>query len=410
MLYIIYSRLHREQKLFIMNFKHIVVVLFLMASSSIIAQNSIDKAMISITENNKTINAARQYVTAKKLEYHTGLTPQNPYMSADYLIGTTELAGNQFDFSLIQNLDFPSVYFKKGNLVDEQNKLLDISIDELRQNILLEAKTTIIEIIHLNGQKETLQDRLEKAQKLVDTYQLKFDADQINGLELNKAKIQLLNTKADLRSIDSQIKMKTDHLAELNGGNSITITETNYFLEEEVPEFEALEDTIEYYDPSLKLLYQQNQISQSQLELTRAMTLPNFEVGYRYQSVLGATFNGAHFGLNIPLWEHRNEIKTERARAELSKIEVDEHENEHYYEIKEMYEDYKNLKVELKDYQEVLDELNSFEILNKLLEFGDIDFITYSMEINYYYDAYDQLKHVERDYHLAVAKLYKYQL
>lgn len=393
-----------------MNFKRILVLLFLVGSRSIIAQNSIDLALNSITENNKTLIAAKQYVTAKKLENHTGLTPSNPYVSADYLIGNTALAGNQFDFALVQGLDFPSVYFKKGNLADEQNKFLDISIDELRQSILLEAKLIIIEIIHLNDQRKTLEKRQKSAQQLVESYQKKFDLEQINGLELNKAKIQLLNTKSGLRSIESRIKMKSDHLEELNGGNSISISQTTYIIEEEIPDFESLEDTIEYYDPSLKLLNQQAEISQSQLELTRAMTMPTLEAGYRYQSVLGATFNGVHIGFTIPLWEHKNAIKTEKARAEFTEIEINEHETEHYYEIKELYENYKNLKIELEEYESVLNELNSFEILKALLDSGDMDFITYSMELNYYYDAYDQLKHIERDYHLAIAKLYKYQL
>jgi len=390
--------------------KRIIVILFLVGSNSIIAQNSVDRALNSIAENNKTIIAAKQYVSAKKLENHTGMTPENPYVSADYLIGNNTSVGNQFDFALVQNMNFPSVYFKKGNLADEQNKFLDIGLDELRQTILLESKMKIIEVIHLNAQKLTIEQRQENAQLLVDSYQKKFDLEQINALELNKAKIELLNTKANLRSINSRIRMASDHLEELNGGNAIKIVETTYFLEEGVPEFEALEDTIEFYDPSLKLLNQQSKISQSQLELKRAMTMPNLEAGYRYQSVLGATFNGVHLGFTIPLWEHKNTIKAEKAKAEFTKIEIDEHETEHYYEIKELYENYKNLKLEFKEYESVLNELNSFEILKTLLDSGDMDFITYSMELNYYYEALDQLKHIERDYHIAIAKLYKYKL
>ena len=151
-------------------------------------------------------------------------------------------------------------------------------------------------------------------------------------------------------------------------------------------------------------------IGQANLELTKAMTLPTFEAGYRYQSVLGQTFNGVHAGITIPLWEHKNEIKTQRARADLTQIEVDEHQTEHYYEIKELYENYKNLKVELAEYESVLNELNSYDILKKSLDLGELDFITYTLELNYFYDAQDQLKHIEKEYHLAIAKLYKYTL
>ena len=110
------------------------------------------------------------------------------------------------------------------------------------------------------------------------------------------------------------------------------------------------------------------------------------------------------------MWEHKNEIKTAKAKADLTRIEVDEHETQHYYEIKELYENYKSLKIELTEYESVLNELNSHKILKKSLEMGELDFITYTLELNYFYDAQDQLKHIEKEYHLAVAKLYKYKL
>ncbi|NRA10478.1 MAG: TolC family protein [Crocinitomicaceae bacterium] len=374
------------------------------------AQSSMDQALESVSRNNKTIQAAKQFVTAKKLEHRTGITPDNPYLSADFLIGKNSSFGNQFDFALIQSLDFPSVYFKKGNLADEQDRLLDISIDELRQKVLLETKETVLEIIYLNGQQKVVEERKSNAQSIVDTYQKKFNLEEINALELNKAKIQLLNIKSDLRNINSGIKMKGDHLSEMNGGVSIQITDSKYTIVEDLPEFKVLENTIEQNDPSLKSLNQQAQVSQSSLELKKAMTLPKFETGYRYQSVLGQTFNGVHIGLNIPLWQHKNELKTERAKAEFVKLEIEEHEIGHSYEIKELYENYKNLKIEFEEYQEVLNDLNSFEILKKSLDLGQMDFITYAMEINFFYDAEDQLKNIEKEYQLAIAKLYKYQL
>ena len=120
-----------------MNHKHIIVLLFLGVISSVSAQSNIERALSAIAKNNKTINAARQYVVAQKLDHRTGITPDNPVVSADYLIGKKAAMGNQFDFSFSQSFDFPSVYIKKGRFADEQGRLLDIGIDELRQNVLL---------------------------------------------------------------------------------------------------------------------------------------------------------------------------------------------------------------------------------------------------------------------------------
>jgi hypothetical protein len=64
----------------------------------------------------------------------------------------------------------------------------------------------------------------------------------------------------------------------------------------------------------------------------------------------------------------------------------------------------------LEEYQAVLNGLNSFQILKVALDLGQIDFISYSMELNFFYEAEDQLNHIEKEYQLAIAKLHKYQL
>ena len=393
-----------------MNHKKAVVLLFMVASNFLRAQTTIEQALTSIERSNKTLITADQYVRAKKLELHTGLTLENPFVSADYMIGRPVSGGNQFDFLASQAFDFPSVYSKKGDLAGEEETMLAIKLQNLRQSILLESKTTILEIIHLNRQQLTLQKRVESSTALVSSYQQKFDAEEISALELNKAKIQLLNFRSQLRAIKNQITIGTAHLTELNGGNELTITDTNYPIQPLVPSFEILEDSIESNDPQLKILNQQIAVYQSNLSLNKSMSLPKFELGYHYQSVLGQTFNGAHFGVSIPLWENKNTVKSANAHIQLGNIELEEHKIEHFFEIKELYGKYENLKQTIEEYNEVLNGINSKDILQLSLELGEINFITYSAEIQYYYDAHDNLSELEKEYQIALAELFKYQL
>lgn len=385
-------------------------ILFLFVTSIGFSQSSIDDALGSIAQNNKRIASAKQSMATKQFENRSGLLPENPFISADYMIGKPTAGGNQFDLLAAQSLEFPTVYGKRGNLASEQYKLLEIEMIDLRQRILLEAKLLIIEIIHLNKQKEILEQRQNHAELIHNAYEKKYNAEQISALEFNKSKIQLLTARSELRNISSQIKIKTEHLSELNGGLPLEVTESLYPVKENIPAFEVLEDTIEYYDPQLQILNQLSHVSDAKLQLSRAMALPNLEIGYRYQTVLGQTFSGAHFGISLPLWEHKNTIKAERARVELTTIEINEHETEHYYEIKELYATYENLKKDLAEYNAVINQLNSEEILNKSLELGEINFITYAMELNYFYNTYDQFSILEKEYHMSIARLYKYQL
>ncbi|MFT5779106.1 MAG: cobalt-zinc-cadmium efflux system outer membrane protein [Crocinitomicaceae bacterium] len=385
-------------------------ILFIFTISIGYGQSSIDSALTLISKNNKHIKSAVHFVTMKQLDNRSGLTLENPTISADYMIGRPVSGGNQLDFLAVQGFEFPTVYAKKGALADQQNLLLEMELIELRQNVLLEAKLVILEIIALNKQREILQERTNKAQRIVDDYQKRYSVGDTTVLVLNKSKIHLLSHKSRARRLASEITIKSEHLAELNGGIPIEVNSNTFPLVPNVEPFEQLEAQIEQHDPALKALHQQSSISESQLALSKAVALPNFELGYHYQSVLGQQFNGAHLGITIPILEHKNRVKTERFRVELTKIKINEHETEHYYEIKELYHSYENLKVELNEYTTALEGLNSEVLLKTALDLGEISFINYVLDLNYYYDAYDELSSIERDYHIAIAKLYKYQL
>ena len=178
-------------------------ILFLFITKIGFSQYSIDDALGSIVENNKRIASAKQLMATKQFENRSGLLPENPFISADYMVGKPTSGGNQFDFLAAQSLEFPTVYGKRGTLAGEQYKLLEIEMIDLRQRILLEAKLIIIEIIHLNKQKEILEQRENHAELIHNAYEKKYNAEQISALKFNKSKIQLLTARSALRNIIS---------------------------------------------------------------------------------------------------------------------------------------------------------------------------------------------------------------
>lgn len=394
-----------------MNCKRLGITLLIITNTSFSgAQSNLDDALNSIRQNNKTIKSIEQYIVAANLENRTGLTLENPSISADYMTGRPVSGGNQLDLLAVQGFDFPSIYSKKKQLAGQQEKLLNLERERGIQDILLEAKLTILELIYLNQQKNVVELRKVSAENILSTYQHKFDLEQISALDLNKAKIQLLNGQTQLRSIESAMGVNTHHLTELNGGIPLSIMDDNYPVTSIVPEFESINDTIEVHDPNLKWLIQQNNTFKTQIDVRKAMALPSFEVGYHYQSVLGQKFNGVHFGVTIPLWENKNMVKASVANAQFGDVKIEEHKIQHHFEIKELYRNYENIKLALEEYKMVLEVLNSEHLLVKSLELGEINFITYSTELQYYYNTIDQYAQLNLDYQIAVAELFKYQL
>ncbi|MBV6485299.1 MAG: hypothetical protein KFKLKKLM_01860 [Flavobacteriales bacterium] len=389
----------------------IYTALFVFAFSPIVnAQSTIDSVLSTIATNNKTIQANVKFWEAKKLEYQTGLTPYNPKVDYDYLIGTPSNAGNQTDFTITQSFDFPTVYARKKQLSNEQIKQAEFQLIANRQEILLEAKLTCIELIYRNKLNFELTIRKQNTEKWLTAFQTSLEKGQGNIMDVNKAKLQLIEINAAFQENLSIINQLNQKLTELNGGIPIQFSDTAFASFAFIPDFETLEQEIETKDPVRKYLEQEKVIGKNEVSLSKSLALPKIETGYHYQSILGQRFNGVHLGLTIPLWENRNKVKTQQAELILNEANLQDHINEHYYDIKQKYEQMTNLKITLNEYQTLFSSLNNVELLDKSLALGQISTIEYFIEMTYYYEAIYKYLKTEMEYSKIVAELYKYKL
>ena len=375
------------------------------------AQTGLETVLSDIAKNNKTLQTQAKYWDAQKLQYNTGITLYDPVVSYDYMRGNPNaIAGNQTDITVVQRFDFPTVYGKRRKLADEQSKQADFTLTANMQQILLEAKKAYIELVYLNKLKGKIEERKTKIEKFLNDFQTKLDKGEGNVLDVNKAKLQLIEINKDYQLNISTINQLIQKLTELNGGIEIAFTETDYPDYPPVPLFEELEKEIENIDPVRKYLEQQKVIAQKQIEVTKAMTLPKLDAGYHYQGILGQNFHGARIGVSIPLWENKNRVKQSQAELSVADVQLDEHINEHYYDIKQLYEKYINLQKTVEDYQNVLSNINSVQLLDKALRFGEITTIQYFLEVSYFYTATNNFLLAEKEYNEVIAELYRYQL
>jgi outer membrane protein TolC len=390
--------------------KNILILALLAFPCLLSGQSNLDQALSLVAQNNPTILASNEYAHAQQKDFRTGLVPDDPIITSDYLIGRPKAGGDQFDFQVIQSFDFPTSYSKKGQLADEKGELVQLSAQATRQNILLEAKITCLEIIHLNQKKQVLQRRKAMAEKLVENYRKQFEKEEITALDYNKARIQLLGFVTELDRINNEIQLETGHLASLNGGNEILINDTLYPLTSRLPGFASLADSAADGSLELRWLEQQINVFESQVKVTKSATLPKFEAGYHYQTVLGQRFNGAHLGISLPLWQRGTQIKASEAYVQYGKYKAAEQRNRHFYATRQLYQRYEVQQKAISGYREVLKSMNTEDVLNISLELGEINFITYATELTYYYEARDALAELEKDSQIVLAELFKYQL
>lgn len=387
-----------------------LILISCLFTSTIFSQGSLDNILIQVETNNKALKSNQKLQEANQAEFKTGLTPYDPVLEYDYMWGSPAGAGNQRDFSLTQRFDFPSVYKRKNRLSDYQIIQSDLQKQVFRQDILLEAKLLILEITYLNKKDAELKRRLTNIQNLVENYQKKLDNGKVIILDVNKAKLQLLNIKNETSLNDNARQILLTKLSELNGNIELTVKDTTYPLNPVIPDFETLDSTIEANDPLIKVYEQEKTILKQQIAVQKAMNLPKIETGYHSQGILGQSYKGIHGGISIPLWENKNRLRASELNFDYAVSNAETIRLEHRIENKQYFEQLNIRREMIREYREILSSLNNTELLNKALQLGQITIIQYFYDESFYFTAYDSYLQAEWEYHQAVAKLYKYLL
>ena len=375
------------------------------------AQNSIDQVLKSIETNNKSLQANTKMTDAQKLEAQTGKFLANPSVEWEQMWGNRNNPGSEYTLTVKQSLDFPTTYSNKNKLANLKANTIGFQSAAYRQQLLLNAKQTCIEIIYLRKQKSLLDERLANAETMFALYKKRFESGDANQLELNKIQLELLNAQNQSRLNKAALTAAEEQLRNFNGGNPITFDATDYPTGEELINFDQLQAAFMEADPNLKSLTGDQEIANREVKLSRSLTLPKFDVGYKRNAAKDhVASNGFMVGESIPLFENKNTVKKAKAQAEFATASLEDNRLNLKTNLQQLYQQAEALQISRADYAKVLEQQRNIELLNKALNAGQLSVIDYFTELTTIYDSHQSYLDVEKEYHSILAQLYQYKL
>ena len=375
------------------------------------AQNSIDQVLKSIETNNKSLQANTKMTDAQKLEAQTGKFLANPSVEWEQMWGNRNNPGSEYTLTVKQSLDFPTTYSTKNKLANLKANTIGFQSAAYRQQLLLNAKQTCIEIIYLRKQKSLLDERLANAETMFALYKKRFESGDANQLELNKIQLELLNAQNQSRLNKAALTAAEEQLRNFNGGNPITFDATDYPTGEELINFDQLQAAFMEADPNLKSLTGDQEIANREVKLSRSLTLPKFDVGYKRNAAKDhVASNGFMVGVSIPLFENKNTVKKAKAQAEFATASLEDNRLNLKTNLQQLYQQAEALQISRADYAKVLEQQRNIELLNKALNAGQLSVIDYFTELTTIYDSHQSYLDVEKEYHSILAQLYQYKL
>jgi len=383
-------------------------LIVILAISNLFAQNGFTHILDEIEKNNTTLQALHQHAEANKLSSRTGIFLQNPEVGFNYLWGSPTAIGNRTDFNIMQSFDFPSAYKYKSNIADLQVNQAELTYQVERINLLYEARVICIDMVFYNALMAENKVRLEYARSIADAVKKMYDEGNISILEHNKAQLNLANAINDNSLLEAEAHDLLGNLSRLNGGNELAVEIYQYPPVLLPADFDEWYGAIEQHNPILQYLNQQVEISENEVKLNRALSLPKFSAGYMSEKVVGVKYQGLSLGLSIPLWENKNTVKAARAETAANMAMASDSQLQLYTMLKTQFNKAVDMHKASEGYSGSLMNVNNTELLKTAYDMGEISLIEYLVEVQFYYETMVKALETQREMHRAFAELEKW--
>ena len=379
----------------------LVVLLSLSAS----AQPGLDQFLQQVVNNNTAYRARLSLADAQQLENRLGNTPANPQLEGGYLWGSPSSIGHRKDFSVSQEIEFPTVYLHQRKLADLRERQAGMSTDQYALAVQQEAAQLWVELVSLNRQIKVYDERQQQARELAAAYDDRLAAGDANRIDRNKAALNALQTEKQRMRFVQQRELLQLSLSALNGNLPVTVGENEFTAVVLPADFESWLSAQIAQSPQSQWYLLQQEVAERQVKLNQAKSLPTISGGYMLENTVGEKFHGITLGLSVPLWENKNAVKAARLRQEAGQLEQADFQLQFKSQLVRLYREVLLSSEQVEGFRDELAEIKQKELLDDALAAGQISLIEYLLELQFNYNATDQLMEAEKELQLAWVKL-----
>lgn len=396
--------------------KKLIIGLVLFVICNVVNALSTEEALKTIEQNNTTLLQLRKKADADALLSKTGITPDNPTITFGHYWGEPLTAEGRNNFAINQDINFPTYYYHAAKLANQIYNNTQMRYNAERLDVLLRAKTLINDIIYYNAliklyEASTLnrtqkESRMDIALHLANAYSQKFQIGDASILDYNKAKLNLSRTQNKVAEIQAELDGKYAQLKAFNGGKEIKIESDSFQLDLLPKDFMNWYTNQEEKNPALNYLASQIDIQKENTKVIRAKAFPKITLEYNYEQVNKIKTQGVEVGMSLPLWENRNKVKQAKAQHIAAQIEYKDAQIAFFHQLQRLYIIAQSHQERVASYSTDITQYTRADLLEAALDAGEINLITFLQELDYFYEAQEELLTMQHTLSNTLTELY----
>lgn len=355
---------------------------------------SLHEAIETAITNNGNVKAAETNIQLHQQKKKAAFDVAKTQVGFQY--GQYNSLENDLSFNVVQNFNFPSVYFNQHTLAQKQvvksNIALDVEINDLKKEI----RQVWYMLTYLRQQQKLLlyQDTLYK--RFLYAATIRYETEESTFLEKSSVETEVMEVENQLKVNWSEILIQEQKLKAL-----VNITDEVVFKTERLEKRPLLtvdSNALPLDNPMNEYMRQQIEIARAEKKLSVSEMLPGLSVGYFNQSLIGAAtssgdiatinnrFTGIQAGVTIPLFfgSYAAKIKAAKLNEQIERTKAD------YFEVR-LYSAYKQQLQEVYKQETSLDYYHNkalkqadllIEYAQKSFENDAIGYIEYFRNLN----------------------------
>ena len=370
-----------------------------------------DEALVEVIGNNLSVRAEASRAQIETENILGENTLEAPEVSFSRVWGSRKEYGNKWSLGVSQSFDWPGVYAARREAARTARSASQYMLESTLLDLRQEVRTLFIDIIHNTQLIEMQTELVDRMNQMEAYYKKAAEAGAETRLDYNKTVIERIAVHRELHTLEAQRSTLMSTLSTLNGGkdiDGIIAKLGNAYPITRVPE--SIDKTvIMKRDPQYAAALAGVEAAKSMVKVEKRSRIPGFSIGYEHESEGDENFNGFSIGLTLPVWGRGHQIKASTLEAEASLMDAELALTRRVAEMNGDRKQLDTLRHIMDEYEPVVNEKSNYELLHKALKAGQITFLTYIEESNYFIAAKRDYLDTLYEYNLILTRLARYE-
>ena len=332
----------------------------------------------------------------------------DPELGGEYLVMPSDV-DNRWTLELSWGVEWPGVYKARANEAKSKLSAAEIQVITQRAERLAEIKDLLLDYIRCEQKLDLLEELTQNNDTIYRLAEEAARGGELTILDLNKVRLEYANIRVAKATLLDEKAEVVSSISEIYGKDPTSILENmDCIFPEAVIPSEAEIELIKKNAPAVKVAMAEAESAKLNKKVARMEALPAISLGYKHAFEDAMHFNGATFGVSIPIFSSRGKQKAADANIAEAEFKAESTSQEIESQAMAAVKRLALINQQIKEIAPIIENADYNSALLKAYKGGVITLIEYISDRNYFTNAAIELVSLRHNAAKSLAFLQRY--